>query len=145
MKALFFVCSTLHIVKWHWKWVAYGKQHRWMRGRIKIIISWLHWCHFYCFFSLSVCVCLSVTSEHLSTIKSLCGMVFGDFQCSSHVCSVCCRTLSVRNAFLKNKFAKYHHFLSLSILFLSIEDETIPPPFVAYILSTIFSDSFKKF
>lgn len=40
---------------------------------------------------------------------------------------------------------KCHHFLSLSNLFLSIDDETIPPPFVGYILSRYFSDSFKKF
>lgn len=72
-------------------------------------------------------------------------MISDDFPYSSHECSVNCRTLSVRSAFLKNKFAKYHHFLSLSILFLSIEDETIPPPFVGYILSKYFRDSFKKF
>lgn len=76
--------------------------------------------------------------------KMLCEMAFDDFHCSSHECSVNCHTLSARNAFLKNKFSKYHHFLSLSILFLSIEDETIPP-FVGYILSKYLRDSFKKF
>lgn len=84
--------------------------------------------------------------RHSHSLKSPCEMMaFDDFQCSSHVCSVDCRTLSDRNAFLKNKFAKYHHFLSLSILFLSIEDETIPPPLVGYILSKYLRDSFKKF
>lgn len=79
-------------------------------------------------------------------VKTLCEMMaFGDFRHSSHECSVNCHTILVRNAFLKNKFAKYHHFLSLSILFLSIEDETIPPPLVGYILSKYLRDSFKKF
>lgn len=38
-----------------------------------------------------------------------------------------------------------HHFLSLSIFDLSMDDETIPPQFVGYILSKYFKDSFKKF
>lgn len=89
---------------------------------------------------------MSMLMHSSGKVKILCEMMaFDVFRHSSHECSVNCHTISVRNAFLKNKFAKYHHFLSLSILFLSIEDETIPPPFVGYILSKYLRDSFKKF